>query len=258
MGDIYKLKASEYEEKRHFTKQQYYTNAVMDCNGDQGSMFSIINSLLHRSSTSPLPTPESGTDLATEFSQFFENKIIKIHDQLSSGLCVDCISDSVSQPTCSFDAFTPVTPTSVTRIIKKSAIKSCPLNLIPAQLFTKSLDSLISFIVKAVNSSLTSGIMPDQLKKAMVIPILKKTQLDIQVLNNYRPVSNLPFLSKVIERVVAAQLNEYLMGNSLVDPLQSAYHQYHSTETALMHVLGDILLALDQKKSVFLVLLDSF
>ena len=84
----------------------------------------------------------------------------------------------------------------------------------------------------------------------------KKPELDIQVLNNYRPVSNLPFLSKVIGRVVAVQLNEYLTDNSLVEPLRSAYHQYHTTETALMHVLSDILLALDQKKSVFLVLLD--
>ena len=170
---VYKLKASEYEEKRHLMKQQYFTSVVMDCIGDQGSMFTTINSLLHHSSASPLPTSEPGTDLATEFSQFFENQMIKIHDQLSSRPCADFISDSVLWLTCSFVAFTPITPNSLTKIIKKSAIKLCPLDPIPAQLFTKSLDSLISFIYRAVNSSLTSGIMPDQLKKAMVIPILK-------------------------------------------------------------------------------------
>ncbi len=106
------------------------------------------------------------------------------------------------------------------------------------------------------NKSLQTGIMPSQLKEAIVKPTLKKPHLDIQDLNNYRPVSNLPFLSKVIERVVAAQLTEYMTKNSLTEPLQSAYRQHHSTETALVHVLNDILLSLDKKKSVFLILLD--
>ena len=98
------------------------------------SMFTMINSFLHRSSASSLPILEPGTDLATEFSQLFENEIIKIHDQLSRGLCADYIPDSVSRPTCRFVAFTPVTPTSLTKIIKKSDIKSCPLDPIPAHL----------------------------------------------------------------------------------------------------------------------------
>ncbi len=116
--------------------------------------------------------------------------------------------------------------------------------------------TLVPYIVEVVNESLSSGTMPDQLKKAMVLPILKKPHLDAQVLNNYRPVSNLPYLSKIIERVVATQLQGYLTENSLLEPLQSAYREHHSTETALTYVLSDILMSLDQKKSVFPVLLD--
>ena len=69
-------------------------------------------------------------------------------------------------------------------------------------------------------------------------------------------LSILPFLSKVVERVVAIQLTEYVNAHSLTEPLQSAYRQYHSTVTALTYGLNDILMSLDQKKAVLLVLLD--
>ena len=59
---------------------------------------------------------------------------------------------------------------------------------------------------------------------------LEKHQLDTQEPNNYRPVSNLPYLSKGIERVVEALLNEHLAAHSLTESVQSAYRQYHSTK----------------------------
>ena len=76
------------------------------------------------------------------------------------------------------------------------------------------------------------------------------------MLNHYRPVSNLPFLSKVIERVVASEITNHMDTHDLMEPLQSAYRRGHSTETALTYVTNDILSALDSKKSVFLILLD--
>ena len=66
---------------------------------------------------------------------------------------------------------------------------------------------------------------------------------------------NLPYILKVIDRVVAMQLKVHLTTNSLNEINQSAYHQYHSTETALTCVLNDILLAMDHKESISLILL---
>ena len=65
--------------------------------------------------------------------------------------------------------------------------------------------------------------MPDPMKQALVTPLLKKDDLDPEVLKNYRPVSNLSFLSKVLERVVAASLTNYMTINQLHEPMQSAY-----------------------------------
>ena len=90
----------------------------------------------------------------------------------------------------------------------------------------------------------------------MVCPLLKKPSLDKDILKNYRPVSNLTFLSKVVERVICKRLTDHLQDNGLLDKFQSAYRPFHSTETALLRVQNDILHKIDQRKQVYLVLLD--
>ena len=84
----------------------------------------------------------------------------------------------------------------------------------------------------------------------------EKINADFEQFSNFRPVSNLKFLSKLIEKTVFVQLNSYLGENDLHEPLQSAYKIFHSTETALLTVTNDIMLSLDKGKNVFLVLLD--
>ena len=111
-------------------------------------------------------------------------------------------------------------------------------------------------ITKVVNLSLESGCFPDLLKSARVKPLIKNQNLDPEQLKNYRPISNLPTLSKVIEKVVTRQLCNYMVKNGLENKFQSAYRKAHSTETALLRVNNDVLMAVDAKKAVALVLLD--
>ena len=75
-------------------------------------------------------------------------------------------------------------------------------------------------------------------------------------MKNYRPVSNLPFVSKIVKKVVASRPNIHMAQNSVLEPSQSAYRKHHSTETALLRVHNDILQAIDRKKWVMLLLLD--
>ena len=98
--------------------------------------------------------------------------------------------------------------------------------------------------------------MPTELKQAVIRPLLKKPSLDYQEFKNFRPISNLTFLSKVIEKVVALQLVDYIDNNGLCEVFQSAYLAHHSTETALLRVYNDIAMSIDNQKSVVLVLLD--
>ena len=83
-----------------------------------------------------------------------------------------------------------------------------------------------------VNQSLSSGIFPNKLKIAKVIPIFKKD--DTHLLNNYRPISLLPTISKVFEKVVQEQLTEFLNVNKLLYNSQYGFRKAHSTETATL------------------------
>jgi len=96
-----------------------------------------------------------------------------------------------------------------------------------------------------LNKSLATGCFLSEFKKAVVRPLLKKAELDASQLRNYRPVSNLPFLSKLLEGIIQNRLQVFLHSNDLMPRSQSAYRQYHSTETAVTKVFSDMLLAAD-------------
>ncbi|KAK3570203.1 hypothetical protein QTP86_016510 [Hemibagrus guttatus] len=115
---------------------------------------------------------------------------------------------------------------------------------------------LLPFITTVINGSLMSGHVPTVFKKARVIHILKKPALDPSDISNYRPVSLLSFLSKILERVVCNQLSDYLMQNNLHDPNQSGFKAAHSTETALLAVTEKLHAARSAKLSSVLILLD--
>ena len=155
-----------------------------------------------------------------------------------------------------FHNFEPVVEDDVMLLIKGSPLKSCTLDPLPSPVLRDCHDILLPVITRMINLSLENGTMPNIYKIAMLTPIIKKSNESHEELSNYRPISNLPFVSKLIEKAVASQLNYYLTENNLHDVNQSAYKTYHSTETALLKIQNDVLMSIDQNQAVVLIFLD--
>src|SRR4029077_12303192 len=108
---------------------------------------------------------------------------------------------------------------------------TCPLDPIPTWLLKTCLPSLLHPITAIINLSLLSGSFPTPFKHALVTPILKKHNLPTTDLASYRPISNLNFISKILERIVHSRLSSHLGSYASTTPFQSAYRRLHSTET---------------------------
>ena len=111
-------------------------------------------------------------------------------------------------------------------------------------------------LTRIVNSSIKTSLVPCVMKHAVVTPLLKKTGIDPENMMNYCPISNLSFVSKLLEKHVDTQVRQHLEVNALFDVFQSAYRPAHSCETALVRIQDDILQSLDNRKGTILVLFD--
>ena len=156
----------------------------------------------------------------------------------------------------SLEMFSPATEVEVREAISSLPSKSCSLDPVPTWLLKQSLEPLLPIITSIINQSLLHSKVPSYFKHSIVRPILKKPGLDKEVLKNYRPVSNLPFLAKTLEKIVATRLQRHLSTNALQDNFQSAYRRLHSTESALLRVHHDIVSALDCRSHVVMIMLD--
>ena len=235
-------------------KTVYYRKLISNNSHDSKKLWRDLHKVLHRSHSTTLPTCESSKSLADRFVTFFSNEIIKICESFSSSESCDMVHPPFDPP--KLTVFTQVTQDEIGKIISKSPTKSCLLDPLPTFLIKECIDILLPSITKLVNCSLREGLGPDGFKKAVVTPLIKKASLPVEDLKNYRPVSGLSFISKLVECVVAKQVVDHIHRQGLDNSYQSAYKSGHSTETALLSIKNDIHLSLSRGEATALVLLD--
>ena len=110
--------------------------------------------------------------------------------------------------------------------------------------------------LELIKDVLETGVFPQSEKNGIIYPILKSHDLDLENLANYRPITNISYIAKLIETGMYEQLSEYALDNGLIPSCQSAYRSDHSTETALTRVYSDIIYNLDQNKHTLTIFLD--
>ena len=243
-----------YYDEVEKAKSDYYTTKVEECGSNQRKLYQVIHELAGEKTENPLPSLTNLEQVAG-FSEFFCKKIEGIRQDIDN-------TDAGPPPTTnrasvgvSLSSFKPLTEEEVAKIIQQSPSKQCVLDPCPTYLVKQYLNDLLPFITITINSSLESATFPESWKCAIVKPLLKKSGLEC-IYKNYRPVSNLPFLSKVCEKSVISRLREYVEENDLAPIMNSAYRAHHSTETALLKVQTDIMNSMASGHVTLLVMLD--
>ena len=201
-------------------KQAYYSAKIQSSTTCK-QLFQNFNTILGKSRSSPLPSTFDSDDLPNVFSDYFTEKIRTIRNNFPPPNPTACPDTSFAgNPLLTFES---VTDEFVLKIINSASAKSCELDPIPTTLLYENLDILLPTITNIINTSLTTGIVPRDLKTAVFKPLLQKPSPDKTLLKNYRPISNLPFLSKILEKVVLHKLLSHLQENNITNPFQLAY-----------------------------------
>ena len=135
----------------------------------------------------------------------------------------------------------------IKNFVIQSPSNSCSLDPLTTWLLKNNLDVLMPALIQIVNIFMISGNVSDSLKESFVKP-LKKNNLDSEQLKNFRPVSNLSFASKLMDRAVATRPNNCISEHGLHNIFQSVYKKRHSNKTVIPRISDDVLRAMDNKK----------
>ena len=119
----------------------------------------------------------------------------------------------------------------VSSLLKSITSKSSGMDFIPTSLLKACPSVFSELIARLANLSFQEGCFPQSFKTAQVSPLIKKPSLDPGNFANYRPISNLNNISKILERLFMSRLQQHILPSPNFNPFQSAYRRNHSTET---------------------------
>lgn len=260
---IYRTIRNHYNSKLTEARQAYYKKIIDLSKKDIKSLYKTLNKITGNVQERIHPSFASDQTIANQMTEFYSDKIKTIREEITAEMNENDGSNShvenlylnVSNK---LSCFNQLSTSKLKTIISKMNNKSCQLDPIPTFILKQCIDILIPIILHIVNQSIKEKYFPQPLKHAVVAPIIKNqnSDTDTEAFKNYRPVSNLPFVSKLLEKVAFEEIDSHIQKNSLHGKYQSAYRKEHSCESAMFKVVGDLQKMVYEKNHAVLVLLD--
>ena len=251
----FKSSRANYRAALRDARGAHYASKARECAGDQRRLFQLVSDLTGDVKATPVP-PCSADDMAKFFMEKIAAINAKLEDLRADPGVLSVTPESVLHNEFQLERFCEVSEHEITQLIMQAPNKQCQLDPCPIWVLKKAVYVLAPIVTKIVNRCLSSGDVPSTWKCALVKPLLKKPGLDLRP-QNFRPVSNLPWIAKLVERVVVKQLTEFAVSTGVMPAANSAYRRDHSTETALLKVQSDMLEAMDKQQLGLIVLLDN-
>ena len=243
------------------TRNGYNKDRLETNNGNKKETYKIVNQLMDRDlSKSMRPNHKPDSIICEEMKTYFKEKVEKIYTDIESEAM-----DSKDIPTQEltpdykgekWEKFKPINEEMLRSVLSDLNTKECEADPIPVKLLLQCIDEVKTILLFIINQSLQAGIFPSAAKSAIVRPAVKDYKSDLNSYKNYRPISNLPFLSKILEKCVQQQLTDHLEVNNLHAEKQSGYRINRSCETATLAVYNDLLCISDARTKVIMLMLD--
>ena len=235
-----------------FQKRHYLVTKVEEATTDSKQLFQLVGTLPGHKEDNPLPEATSNSALAEDFASFFHDKIDNIQNRFNN---IQPYKPNEKYNVPLLRKFTPRSARQLERTINSMPSKTCALDIIPTAKLKEVLETILPSLAHIVNKSLEQGVFYSNWKEALDNPQVKKKSLGT-TMTNYRPVSNLQFISKIVEKVTLDQFTLHCNNNSLLPNYHSACRKYYSCESSLVKLVNDVLWAMEKQLVKVVVILD--
>ena len=252
----------DYNKLTKQTRIDFYAEKLDKFKHDPKNLNKTLAELTGNKQTRVYPTHAPDQTIAEEFASFYVEKIQKIRnnnisESTENNHFADTFLNLSRSDAPSLSSFEEINLATLITLMKGLKKKFCALDPCPTTVLSETFEPLYPVMLNLVNGCISSGEFPENLKKTIIQPVLKDFNLDQECYNHFRPLNSLPFSSKIVEKVIHLQLNYYIETNKLYPQYQSAYREHHSCETALLKMTDEIQLAISNKQSTCLLMLDS-
>ena len=238
-------------------RNKFFKEKFDKCKGNVKETYKIFNKLMNRAQQTIFPTHSSELILANKFSKFYYDKIRRIRGEfLLDGDESDIKVMEAVKVDFPLENFEQITYEEIFTITKSLLNKQSMLDVVPCKLFKQVVVELLPTLFRIISNSFQLGVFPSGLKVSTLTPVIKSKNVDPDILGNYRPVSNLSLISKIIEKCALSQLNKHLELNQLSPLYQSAYRVSYSCETAIVKLMDDVFKSFDKNSYTVMTFLD--